>query len=127
MPLFHYFYKKRWRIIGKHQNENAVATIERRLRTKEHPKGVDFVVNGNAYEYAETKGDKITSISHLKKSRAPGTKKLIVPQKLANYSKEKSKGIGLGIENISGTIIKKTRKLPKNSLFHFKQAKLCSY
>jgi len=43
--------------MGTHQNKNAIRKIERRLGTKERTQGVDFVVGGNAYEFAETKED----------------------------------------------------------------------
>jgi len=96
--------------MGKHTNRNAVGKIERRLGTKERSKGVDFVIKGNAYEFAETKNDILSSISQLNRSRVPGVKKLIVPNQLGNYAKKATRGTGIGIENISGKIVKKSRK-----------------
>jgi len=84
--------------------------IEKRLGVQERSNGVDFVVGGRAFEYAETKSDIRSSIGQLNKSRVPGMKKLIIPQKLSKYAIESTKGTGIGIENISGTVIKKSRK-----------------
>ncbi len=96
--------------MGKHANRNVIKKIERRLGTKERSKGVDFVKNGNAYEFAETREDIKTSISQLNRSRVPRAKKLIVPNQLGKFAKDVAQGTGLGIENISGKIIKKSRK-----------------
>ncbi len=96
--------------MGKHQNKNAVRKIEKRLGVKERDQGVDFVVGGKAYEFAETKEDIKESIGQLNRSRVPNTKKLIVPNNLGNFAKEVTKGTGIGIENISGKNLKKSRK-----------------
>ncbi len=96
--------------MGKHTNKEAIRKIEKRLRSKERPVGVDFVKGGNAYEFAESKDDIRSSIDQLNRSRVPGLKKLIVPNNLGNYAKDVTKGTGIGIENISGKILKKTRK-----------------
>lgn len=95
--------------MGKHQNKNAVRKIENRLGVKERAQGVDFVVDGNAYEFAETKEDIRESIGQLKRSRVPRIKKLIVPNNLESFAKEVTKGTGIGVENISGKILKKSR------------------
>lgn len=95
--------------MGKHQNESAVRKIEKRLSGKERPQGVDFVVNGNAYEFAENKQDIRDSIGQLNRSRVRGLKKLIVPNNLGKFAREVTKGTGIGIENISGRILKKSR------------------
>ena len=104
----------KWLIIGKHQNKSAVKKIEKRLGVKERSEGVDFVVGGKAFEFAETESDIKSSIEQLNRSRVAGPKKIIIPQKLSNYTRKSIKGTGIGIENISGTIIKKSRKKSKN-------------
>lgn len=96
--------------MGKHQNKTAVRKIEKRLGVKERAKGVDFVVSGNAYEFAETKQDIKESIGQLNRSRVPKTKKLIVPNNLESFAKKATRGTGIGIENISGKNLKKSRK-----------------
>ena len=99
--------------MGTHRNRAAIKKIEKRLGTKERPIGIDFVTKGNGYEYAETKEDIKDSLNQLSRSRVPGTKKLIIPDNLRKVAIEMTKGTGFGIENISGTIIKKSRKKSK--------------
>ena len=96
--------------MGTHQNKNAIRKIERRLGVKERTQGVDFVEGGNAYEFAETNQDIRESIGQLNRSRVPNSKKLIVPNNLKNFAKKVVKRTGIGIENISGKILKKSRK-----------------
>jgi hypothetical protein len=96
--------------MGSHQNKNAIRKIEKRLGAKERVQGVDFVVGGNAYEFAETKEDITESVGQLNRSRVPGSKKLIIPNNLENFAKKAVKSTGIGIENISGKILKKSRK-----------------
>ncbi|OLS12161.1 MAG: hypothetical protein RBG13Loki_4227 [Promethearchaeota archaeon CR_4] len=97
--------------MGKHTNRSAIERIEHRLGTKERGSGVDFVTRGRAYEYADRSQDVQESVGQLQRSRAPGSKTLIVPQNLVEKAIEETKGTGIGIENISGTQVKKPRRV----------------
>lgn len=77
---------------------------------KERAKGVDFVTRGRAFEFAETKQDIHESIGQLNRSRVSGPKNLIVPNNLKGFARIKTKGTGIGIENISGKVLKKSRR-----------------
>jgi len=96
--------------MGKHKNIPAIGRIEKRLGVKERNVGVDFKKGQNLYEYAETVEDIKSSILQLQEEEAIGSKRLIVPDSLSGKAISLTEGTEIGVENISGTIKKRSKR-----------------
>lgn len=91
------------------KHDRTVARLAKKLGTQHRRNGVDILFKGKAIEVAITKSDIYTSVKQLKRSRA--SKRFIaVPSGQASLARRLLMKSGIGIMNLRGKVLKRTRK-----------------
>jgi hypothetical protein len=91
------------------KHDRAATKLAKKLGTQHRRNGVDILSKGKAIEVAITKSDIYTSIRQLKRSRAP-RKFLAVPSSQASLARRLLMKSGIGVMNLRGKVLKRTRK-----------------
>ena len=94
--------------MGK-RHDRAVDRLTKIFGGKHRRQGIDLVSKGLGIEVAVTDNDVKTSVRQLQRSRVQ-TKYLSVPSELVDRAKKQTKGTGIGVRNLRGTIKKRARR-----------------